>query len=74
MTRTINISLDIPPLYHVDELTRQLIEYGEQLIARRLEAAEKKQYRHENLRGLLKGIDASSEELVEEYLQEKYKL
>ena len=75
MTRTISMSFNIPPFYHVEELTRQLTEYGEMLIADRIKASEKKKrYRHESLRGLLKGVDASPEDLVEEYLQEKYGL
>ena len=35
MTRTINISLNVPENYGMDELTRQLTAYGEMLIMRR---------------------------------------
>lgn len=74
MNRTINISLNVPPIYRVDELTRQLTEYGELLIARKVQETDnkKKCYPHESLRGLMKRIDATPKELVEEYLQEKY--
>ena len=73
MTTTINISLNIPPTYHVEDLTRQLTEYAERLIASRTHPTKAvKHYRHESLRGLMKGVNASSEELVDEYLEEKY--
>ena len=73
MNRTINISFNVPLFYPAEELTRQLTEYGELLIANKVKANEKKKhYRHESLRGLMKGVNASSEELIEEYLQEKY--
>ncbi|MBR0049826.1 MAG: hypothetical protein IJP74_11015 [Prevotella sp.] len=68
-----NHPFSVPPYYHVEELTRQLTEYGELLIANKTKATEKKKrYRHESLRGLMNGVSASSEELIEEYLQEKY--
>ncbi len=35
MTRTLNISLNVPDSYGIEELTRQLTEYGERLISRR---------------------------------------
>ena len=73
MTSTINISLNIPPTYRVDDLTRQLTEYAERLIARQTPQVKKvKHYRHESLRGLMKGVDATPKELIDEYLEEKY--
>lgn len=70
---TINVSLNVPPAYKVDVLTRQLTEYGERLVASKAKPTKKaKHYRHESLRGLMKDIDASPEELINEYLEEKY--
>ena len=70
MTTSINISLNIPPDYGVARLTQQLTEYAQRLVARR--AKPMKHYRHESLRGLTKGDTASSKELIDEYLKEKY--
>ena len=73
MMTTINVSLNVPPAYKLDVLTRQLTEYGERLVAGNAKPTKKaKHYRHESLRGLMKGIDASPEELINEYLEEKY--
>lgn len=70
MTTTISIPLNIPQGYGVDKLTRQLTEYAERLVAHRAEPI--KHYRHESLRGLSKGTNVSSKELIGEYLEEKY--
>ena len=73
MMTTINVSLNVPPAYKLDVLTRQLTEYGERLVANNAKTMKKaKHYRHESLRGLMKGIDATPEELINEYLEEKY--
>ena len=72
MTTTINISLNVPPTYHVEDLTRQLTEYAERLVARRTKPV--KHYRHESLRGLTRGMNVSSKELIDEYLEEKYEV
>lgn len=42
MTQIINISLSVPETYQVEELARQLTEYGERLIARRTHAASRR--------------------------------
>lgn len=73
MRRTITISVNVPPTYYVDDLTRQLTEYAEKLITLQTPPiAAVKHYRHESLRGLMKGISASPKELINEYLEEKY--
>lgn len=73
MTRTINISLNVPESYQVEELTRQLTEYGERLIARRTSTAKR---RHRPSRDFLKGFTlpqgVTSEQLIDGYLEEKY--
>jgi hypothetical protein len=53
MTRTINISLNVPETYGVEELTQQLTEYGEKLIARRRTARESD---HRPSRNFLRGF------------------
>ena len=73
MTRTISISINVPSTYYVDDLTRQLTEYAERLVARQTPSVKTaKHYRHESLRGLMKGVNASPKELIDEYLEEKY--
>lgn len=73
MTMTINISLNVPESYEVEELTRQLTEYGERLIARRKSSAKPhRRPSRDFLRSftLPKGI--TSEQLVDEQIAEKY--
>ena len=73
MTRTINISLNVPDSYAVEDLTRQLTEYGEQLIARRHSTAGKEStFSSRFLKGLRMPEGKSEQELVDEYLEEKY--
>ena len=73
MTRTINISLNVPESYGVEELTRQLTEYGERLIARRRYSSKTKKRHSQNfLKGLSIPKDVTEQELIEEYLSEKY--
>jgi len=73
MTRTLNISLNVPDSYAVEDLTRQLTEYGEKLIARRSSTAGKEStFSSHFLKGLRMPEGKSERELVDEYLAEKY--
>lgn len=67
---SINVSVQVPKSYRLDLLQQQLTAYAQQLVA---SAKPKHRYRHEALCGIFSS-DASQEELVEEYLQEKYSL
>lgn len=69
-TRTINVPVLVPKSYRIDLLQQQLTAYAQQLIA---SAKTKRHYRHESLCGVFH-TDATQEELLEEYLQEKYNL
>ena len=72
--RTINVHVSVPRSYRIDLLERQLTSYAEQLIAQaRSSRKSKRQYRHEALCGIFSS-GASEEELVEEYLKDKYQL
>ena len=72
--RTINIHVNVPHSYRIDLLERQLTSYAEQLIAQAKPARKsKRQYRHEALCGIFSS-GASEEELVEDYLKDKYQL
>ena len=75
MTRTLNISLNVPDSIGIEELTRQLTEYGERLIAPHREAATALQ-RHSMhcLHSLSMRKGKTDKELVDEYLTEKYGL
>ena len=66
--RTINIPVTVPKSYHLDLLQEQLTAYAQQLIAR---AKRKRHYRHESLCGIFSS-ESSQEELLEDYLKEKY--
>ena len=73
MTRIINISLNVPESYGIEELTRQLTEYGERLISRRKRAVtSKKRHSQKFLKGLSLPRGMNDKELVDEYLSEKY--
>ncbi len=68
MTRTLNISLNVPDSYGIEELTRQLTEYGERLISRRNRVQKSKKRRSQTfLKGqvkrhlLLLGIEQDGE-------------
>ena len=75
MTRTINISLNVPESYGIEELTRQLTEYGERLISRRKRAVtSKKRHSQTFLKGLSMPSGMTDKELIDEYLSEKYGL
>ena len=67
-TTTINVSVRVPKSYSLVLLQQQLVAYAQQLIAT---AKPKHHYRHETLCGIFNS-DATQEELLEEYLQEKY--
>ena len=67
MTRTINISLNVPETY------RQLTEYGERLIARRKPSAKpRRRPSHDFLRSFTLPKGTTSEQLIDEHLAEKY--
>ena len=74
MTRTINISLNVPESYGIEELTRQLTEYGERLISRRKRVVTSKSHSKTFLKGLSLPNGATDKELIDEYLSEKYGL
>lgn len=67
-TTTINVQVLVPKSYSLALLQQQLTAYAQQLVA---SAKPKRRYRHETLCGIFKS-DATQEELIEEYLQEKY--
>ncbi|MBP3776814.1 MAG: hypothetical protein J6I37_07500 [Prevotella sp.] len=73
-SRTINVSVNVPKSYRIDQLQRELTAYAQRLIAAsKSQAKTKRQYRHEALCGIFNS-DATEEQLVEDYLQEKYNL
>ena len=73
MTTTINISLNVPSSYRVEELQSQLTEYGKQLIAQRTNSRKsRRRASHHFLKGLTMPQTESSEQLIDEYLKEKY--
>ena len=75
MTRTINISLNVPETYQVEELTQQLTEYGEKLIARRRTAHKSDNHPSRDfLRGFSLPKGKSAQQLIDGYLEEKYAL
>ena len=75
MTRIINISLNVPETYQVEELTRQLTEYGERLIARRTSSTTHRQHPSRDfLKGFTLPKGTTSEQLIDEHLTEKYGL
>ena len=72
MTRTLNISLNVPDSYGIEELTRQLTEYGERLISRRNRVQKSKKRRSQTfLKGLSMPAGTADKELIDEYLSEK---
>lgn len=75
MTRTINISLNVPESYQMEELTRQLTEYGERLIARRKTVGKSRRRPSTDfLKDFTLSKGATQEQLVDDYLKEKYSL
>ena len=73
MPTTINIPVEVPNGISVDYVTRKLTEYAKRIIARNKDNkfSHAKQYKHEKLCGIL-ATDARQEELIEDYLSEKY--
>lgn len=68
-TKTITVSINLPRSYRVGLLQQQLTAYAYRLIAQSKRA--KRRYRHETLCGIFKS-NATEDELIEEYLKEKY--
>lgn len=75
MPTTIHIPVEVPNGISVDYVTRKLTEYAKRIIARNKDnkSSHAKQYKHEKLCGILT-TDARKEELIEDYLSEKYDL
>ena len=72
--RTIKVPVTVPKSYRIDLLQQQLTAYAQQLVSSAQSSAKrKKHYRHETLCGIFNS-DATEEQLVEEYLQDKYNL
>ena len=73
MPTTINIPVEVPNGISVDYITSQLTEYAKRIIAKskKNNSSHAKQYKHEKLCGILT-TDARKEELIEDYLSEKY--
>jgi len=71
-TRTINVHVSVPRSYRLDLLEQQLTAYAEQLIVQ-AKAERKRKHRHEALCGIFSS-ESSEEELVEDYLKDKYQL
>jgi hypothetical protein len=65
---TINIPIRVPKSYSLALLQQQLTVYAQHLVD---SAKPKRRYRHEALCGIFNS-DATQEELIEAYLQEKY--
>ena len=73
-TRTINVSVRIPKSYRVDLLEQQLTAYAKQLIdSAQPTRKTKHHYRHETLCGIFTS-GTPKEELLDDYLKEKYDL
>ena len=73
-TRTITVSVNVPKSYRIDLLQKQLTVYAQQLVASARPTTKSKQpYRHEALCGIFNS-DRTEEQILEEYLQEKYNL
>ena len=74
-TTTIHIPVDIPRTYRVDLLTQQLTDYARKLVESSvMQKKPKRHYRHNTLCGMFENSHASTEELIEDYLHDKYKL
>ncbi len=73
-TTTIKVPVNVPKSYSIELLKEQLAAYAKQLIASAKPTTKaKRRYRHEALCGIFNS-DATEEQLIEDYLQEKYKL
>jgi len=74
MNTNINISLNVPSYFEIDDLVSQLTEYGKKLIATKKSSIRKKpQSSSEFLKGLYITPEINEYSLVSEYLEEKYK-
>lgn len=73
MSTTIPVSVDVPRGYSISKLTQQLADYAKMIV--RIQSAEKsrKQYKHESLSGIFND-NATEEELIDDYMKEKYML
>jgi len=72
--RTINVPVNVPKSYSIELLQQQLTAYAKQLVASARPAAKsKRRYRHEALCGVFSS-GATEEELLEDYLQEKFQI
>ena len=72
--RTINVPIRIPKSYRIDLLQQQLTAYAQQLVDAAKPAKKgKRHYSHEALCGVFSS-GVTEEELLEDYLQEKYQL
>ena len=65
MSTTIPVSVDVPQGYSISKLTRQLADYAKMIVKSQSVEKSHKQYKHDN---------ATEEELIEDYLNEKYML
>ena len=73
-TTTIKVPVNVPKSYSIELLREQLAAYAKQLIASAKPAAKaNRRYRHEALCGIFNS-DATEDQLIEDYLQEKYQL
>ena len=72
-TTIIKVPVNVPKSYSIDLLKEQLAAYAQQLIAAARPAKAKRRYRHEALCGIFNS-DATEDQLIEDYLQEKYNL
>ena len=73
MNTTINIPVEIPQGLNINQLAHQLSEYAKTLIATNKIERKKKLYKHESMCGIFDD-NLSQEDLVEDYLKEKYSL
>lgn len=71
--RIINVPVSVPKSYRIDLLQQQLTAYAQQLIRSKKTKSQKKHYQHETLYGMFSS-NAAENELIEDYLQEKYHL
>ena len=74
MNTNINISLNVPEHYDLEELARQITEYGELLIAQQTKGKRRKRSSKNFLKGLTIPEGISAEQLIEKHLEEKYKV
>lgn len=72
MTSTINITLNVPDFYQKEELTRQLTEYGERLIELRISSMNLHRPSSSFLKGFTLSDGMTSDQLISDFLKEKY--